>query len=225
MRDIKEKVNKPREKPRRLKERGGSIKRAVGGQIGKLMKDRYRKEQAKNQLGRESDAAVSAEEQVEQYTGQSFTTVADSASRGMDRVRRTVKGRRTAKPDAAMPEQPDNPRTPTPGERMKQAAIKEKKEQVIKGKGDVSAQTPPFSASIAPDANAISPADPPPVYHPPAGKAGVCPVQPCRTTVVADNISSVKRVVTVEIIHVILAVLRHIRCANHTSAARAEHCA
>lgn len=171
MRDIKEKINKPREKPRRLKERGGSIKRAVGGQIGKLMKDRYRMEQAKSKQGREPDAVVSAEEQVEQYTGQSFTTIADSASRGMDRARRTVKGRRTAKPDAAMPEQPENPRTPTPGERMKQAAIKEKKEQVIKGKGGVCSETPPFSASIAPDANTITPTDPSPVYHPPAGKA------------------------------------------------------
>ncbi|WP_122788700.1 hypothetical protein [Intestinibacillus sp. Marseille-P6563] len=48
MRDIKEKVNKPWEKPRQLEERGGSIKLAVGDQITKLMKARYRMELAKS---------------------------------------------------------------------------------------------------------------------------------------------------------------------------------
>ena len=66
MRDLKEKPNQPKVKSHVFKERVKSIRRAVTGRMGKLMKDRYRREQAKERQAQEPNAAVSAEEQVEQ---------------------------------------------------------------------------------------------------------------------------------------------------------------
>ena len=67
MRDLKEKPNQPKVKSHVFMERGKSIRRAVTGRMGKLMKDRYRREQVKGRQEQEPSAAVSAEEQVEQY--------------------------------------------------------------------------------------------------------------------------------------------------------------
>lgn len=117
------------------------------------MKDRYRKEQAKGWQEQESSAAVSAEEQVEQYTGESISTVRSAAGRGLDKARRTIHQRQEAKASRANMGQtepaPDGtePASPQPGERMKQEAIKEKKAEVIKGRGGDSEGTPPFASS------------------------------------------------------------------------------
>lgn len=117
------------------------------------MKDRYRKEQAKGRQEQESSAAVSAEEQVEQYTGESISTVRSAAGRGLDKARRTIYQRQEAKASRANMGQtepaPDGtePASPQPGERMKQEAIKEKKAEVIKGRGGDSEGTPPFASS------------------------------------------------------------------------------
>lgn len=47
MRDLKEKPQQPKMKSHVFKERGKSIRLAVTGRMGKLMKDRYRRERAK----------------------------------------------------------------------------------------------------------------------------------------------------------------------------------
>ena len=97
MRDLKEKPNQPKVKSRVFKERGKSIRRAVTGRMGKLMKGRYRREQVKGRQEQEPSAAVSAEEQVEQYTGESISTVRSAAGRGLDKARRTIHQRQEAK--------------------------------------------------------------------------------------------------------------------------------
>lgn len=138
MRDLKEKPNQPKVKSHAFKERGKSIRRAVTGRMGKLMKDRYRREQAKGRQEQEPNAAVSAEEQVEQYTGESISTVRSAAGRGLDKARRTIHQRQEAKANMGQAEPaPDGtePTPPQPGERMKQEVIKEKKAEVIRGRG------------------------------------------------------------------------------------------
>lgn len=153
MRDLKEKPNQPKVKSHVFKERVKSIRRAVTGRMGKLMKDRYRREQAKERQAQEPNAAVSAEEQVEQYTGESISTVRSSAGRGLDRACRTIRQRQEAKATRANMGQaeppPDGmePAPPQPGERMKQEAIKEKKAEAIKGRGGDPEGTPPFASS------------------------------------------------------------------------------
>lgn len=153
MRDIKEKTQQPKEKSHAFKERGKSIRRAVTGRMGKLMKDRYRKEQAKGRQEQEPNAAVSAEEQVERYTGESIATVRAAAGRGLDKARRTIRQRQEAKASHANKGQaePDlagvEPAPPQPGERMKQVAIKEKKTQVVQGRGGDPEGTPPLVSS------------------------------------------------------------------------------
>ena len=117
------------------------------------MKDRYRREQAKERQAQEPNAAVSAEEQVEQYTGESISTVRSSAGRGLDKARRTIRQRQEAKASRANMGQaeppPDGmePAPPQPGERMKQEAIKEKKAEAIKGRGGDPEGMPPFASS------------------------------------------------------------------------------
>lgn len=153
MRDLKEKPNQPKVKSYAFKERGKSIRRAVTGRMGKLMKDRYRREQAKGRQEQEPSAAVSAEEQVEQYTGESISTVRSAAGRGLDKARRTIHQRQEAKASRANMGQaepaPDGmePAPPQPGERMKQKAIKEKKAEAIKGRGGDPEGTPPRLSS------------------------------------------------------------------------------
>lgn len=153
MRDLKEKPNQPKVKSHAFKERGKSIRRAVTGRMGKLMKDRYRREQAKGRQEQEPSAAVSAEEQVEQYTGESISTVRSAVGRGLDKARRTIRQRQEAKASRANMGQaepaPDGrePAPPQPGERMKQEAIKEKKAEVIRGKGGDPEGTPPRLSS------------------------------------------------------------------------------
>lgn len=121
--------------------------------MGKLMKDRYRREQAKGRQEQEPNAAVSAEEQVEQYTGESISTVRSAAGRGLDKARRTIHQRQEAKARCANmgraePAQDGTePAPPQPGERMKQEAIKEKKAEVIRGRGGDPEGTPPFASS------------------------------------------------------------------------------
>lgn len=153
MRDLKEKSNQPKVKTHVFKERGKSIRRAVTGRMGKLMKDRYRREQAKERQTQEPNAAVSAEEQVEQYTGESISTVCSAAGRRLDKARRTIHQRQEAKARRAdmgqakpAPEVAE-PAPPQPGERMKQAAIKEKKAQAVKGRGGDPEGMPPFVSS------------------------------------------------------------------------------
>lgn len=136
-----------------FKERVKSIRRAATGRMGKLMKDRYRREQAKGRQEQEPNAAVSAEEQVEQYTGESISTVRSAAGRGLDKARRTIHQRQEAKARCANmgraePAQDGTePAPPQPGERMKQEAIKEKKAEVIRGRGGDPEGTPPFASS------------------------------------------------------------------------------
>ena len=100
MRDLKEKSSQPKVKSHVLKERGKSIRRTVTGRMGKLMKDRYRREQEGRQE-QETNAAVSAEEQVEQYTGESIYTVRSVAGRGMDKARCTIHQRQEARANRA----------------------------------------------------------------------------------------------------------------------------
>ena len=153
MRDLKEKPNQPKVKSHVFKERVKSIWRAATGRMGKLMKDRYRKEQAKGRQEQEPSAAVSAEEQVEQYTGESISTVRSAAGRGLDKARRTIHQQQEAKASRANMGQAEpaqdgtEPAPPQPGERMKQEAIKEKKAEVIRGRGGDPEKTPPFSSS------------------------------------------------------------------------------
>lgn len=152
MRDLNEKSNQPKIKFHVFKERDKSIRRAVAGRMGKLMKDRYRREQAKGRQGQESSAAVSAEEQVEQYTGESISIVRSAAGRGLDKARRTIHQRQEAKARRANMGQaepaPDVAESapPQPGERMKQKAIKEKKAAVIRG-GDPEGTPPRLSSA------------------------------------------------------------------------------
>ena len=153
MRDLKEKLNQPKVKSHVFKERVKSIRRAATGRMGKLMKDRYRKEQAKGRQEQEPSAAVSAEEQVEQYTGESISTVRSAAGRGLDKARRTIHQWQEAKASRANmgraePAQDGTePALPQPGERMKQEAIKEKKAEVIRGRGGDPEGTPPVASS------------------------------------------------------------------------------
>lgn len=153
MRDLKEKPNQPKVKSHVFKERVKSIRRAATGRMGKLMKDRYRREQAKGRQEQEPNAAVSAEEQVEQYTGESISTVRSAAGRGLDKARRTIHQRQEAKARCANmgraePAQDGTePASPQPGERMKQEAIKGKKAEVINGRGGDPEGTPPFPSS------------------------------------------------------------------------------
>ena len=149
MRDLKEKPNQPKVKSYAFKERGKAIRRAVTGRMGKLMKDRYQREQAKGRQEQEPSAAVSAEEQVEQYTGESISTVRSAAGRGLDKAHRTIRQRQEAKANMGQVESaPDGtePAPPQPGERMKQAAIKEKKAEVIRG-GDPEGTLPRLSSA------------------------------------------------------------------------------
>ena len=117
------------------------------------MKDRYQREQAKGRQEQEPSAAVSAEEQVEQYTGESISTVRSAAGRGLDKARRTIHQRQEAKASRANMGQAEpaqdgtEPAPPQPGERMKQEAIKEKKAEVIRGRGGDPEGTPPFASS------------------------------------------------------------------------------
>ena len=157
MRDLKEKPNRPKVKSHAFKERGKSIRRAATGRMGKLMKDRYRREQVKGRQEQEPSAAVSAEEQVEQYTGESISTVRSAAGRGLDKASRTIRQRQEAKASRANMGQTEpaqdrtEPTPPQPGERMKQEAIKEKKAEVIRGRGGDPEGTPPRLSSA--DAN------------------------------------------------------------------------
>ena len=152
MRDIKEKPQQPKVKAHSFKERGKSIRRGVTRRMGKLMKDRYRQAQAKGR--QEQDAAVSAEEQVEQNTVRSFSAVRSTAGRGLDKASRSIRQRREGRQRAdGQAEQPHTqaepaPRQPpTPGERMKQAAIKEKKAQAMHGRGGSSEELLPAPSS------------------------------------------------------------------------------
>lgn len=158
MRDIKEKPQQPKVKAHSFKERGKSIRRAVTGRMGKRMKDRYRQEQAKGR--QEQDAAVSAEEQVEQSTVRSLSTVCSAAGRGLDRASRSIRqrreDRRRADGQAEQPHtqaEPAPSQPPRPGERIKQAAIKEKKAQAMHGRGGSSEELPPVPSSAGHYAN------------------------------------------------------------------------
>lgn len=154
MRDIKEKPQQPKVKAHLFKERGQSIRRAVTGRMGKLMKDRYRQEQAKGRQEQEPDAAVSAEEQVEQNTVRSFSTVRSAAGRGLDKASRSIRQRREVRQRAdGQAEQPHTQtepasrQPPTPGAQMKQAALKEKKAHAIRGRGGSSEELLPAPSS------------------------------------------------------------------------------
>ena len=120
--------------------------------MGKLMKDRYRREQEGRQE-QETNAAVSAEEQVEQYTEKSISTVCSAAGRGVDKARYTVHQRQEARANRANMGQaepaPDGTKTapPQPGERMKQAAIKEKKAEAIRDRGGMERTLPRRSSA------------------------------------------------------------------------------
>ena len=81
--------------------------------MGKLMKDRYRREQEGRQE-QETNAAVSAEEQVEQYTGESISTVRSAAGRGLDKAHRTIRQRQEAKANVGQVEPAPDGTEPAP---------------------------------------------------------------------------------------------------------------
>ena len=141
MRDLKEKPDQLKVKSHAFKERGKSVRRAAYGYLEKRMKDRYRREQANGRQEQEPNAAVSAVDQVEQYTGKSVSTVRSAAGWGLDKARRAVMGQAEPAPDMA------EPAPPQPGERMKQAAIREKKAEAIRGGGGGMEGAPPLASS------------------------------------------------------------------------------
>ena len=172
MRDIKEKPERPKVKNNAFKERRPAAKTNAAGRVGRLMKKRYLRERDKGRKEQEPNAVTAAEEQAEQYTGQAVSTVGGRAIQGMDKVRQTIRTRQviqaqrqakkqdvnstgnaespscaadcTAEPPEAVP---DRPQPPSPGDRMKQAAIKEKKAQAIKERPIGTRQDTPYAGS------------------------------------------------------------------------------
>lgn len=152
MRDIKEKPQKPKIKGNAFKERRPTAKANAAGRMGRLMKDRYLRERDKGRQGQEPNAVISAEEQVEQATEGAVSSVRSAAAKGLVKTRQAVQAKRQAAKQAAQngqgaghgdnspyreAEQPtsEHRQPPSPGERMKQAFLKEKQAQAAQGGG------------------------------------------------------------------------------------------
>lgn len=171
MRDIKEKPQKPKIKGNAFKERRPAAKANAAGRMGRLMKDRYLRERDKGRQEQEPNAVISAEEQVEQAAEDALSSARSAAAKGFVQTRQAVQAKRQAakqaaqdrqgaghgdspyreagQPTAALGHGPPQPvseqrQPPSPGERMKQAFLKEKQVQAMRG-----TENPPSSA--APD--------------------------------------------------------------------------
>ena len=152
MRDIKEKPQKPKIKGNAFKERRPTAKVNTAGRMGRLMKGRYLRERDKGRQEQEPNAVISAEEQVEQTAEGAVSFVRSAAAKGFVKTRQTVQAKRQAAKQAAQDGQGaghgDSPyreaaqpttapeygksqaaseqrQPPSPGERMKQAFLKE----------------------------------------------------------------------------------------------------
>ena len=173
MRDIKEKPQKPKIKGNAFKERRPAAKANAAGRMGRLMKDRYLRERDKGRQEKEPNAVTAAEEQVEQATEEAVSSARSAAANGFVKTRQAVQAKRQAAKQAAQdgqgsgygdspyreagqpttapghgPPQPvsEQRQPPSPGERMKQAFLKEKQAQAMQGGGT---ENPPPRA--APD--------------------------------------------------------------------------
>lgn len=152
MRDIKEKPQKPKIKGNAFKERRPAAKANAAGRMGRLMKDRYLRERDKGRQEQEPNAVISAEEQVEQTAEGAVSSVRSAAAKGLVKTRQAVQAKRQAAKQAAQngqgaghgdnspyreAEQPtsEHRQPPSPGERMKQAFLKEKQAQAAQGGG------------------------------------------------------------------------------------------
>ena len=160
MRDIKEKPQKPKIKGNAFKERRPTAKVNTAGRMGRLMKGRYLRERDKGRQEQEPNAVISAEEQVEQTAEGAVSFVRSAAAKGFVKTRQTVQAKRQAAKQAAQDGQGaghgDSPyreaaqpttapeygksqaaseqrQPPSPGERMKQAFLKEKQAQAAQG--------------------------------------------------------------------------------------------
>lgn len=146
MRDIKEKTQKPKIKVNAFKECRPAAKTNAAGRMGRLMKDRYLRERDEGRQEQEPNAVISAEEQVEQYAEGAFSSVRSAAAKGLVKTRQAIQAKSQAAKQAAQDGQGtghgDSPyrttasehgQPPDPGERMKQAFLKEKQAQAMQG--------------------------------------------------------------------------------------------
>ena len=173
MRDIKEKPGRPKVKNNAFKERRPAAKTDAAGRMGRLMKKRYLRERDKERQEQEPSAVISAEEQVEQSVEGAVSSARSAAAKGFIKTRQAVQAKRqAAKQDGQGAGHGDNspyreaghPTTapeygqsqgaseqrqpPSPGDRMKQAAIKEKKAQAIKERPAAIEQGAPLAGSV-----------------------------------------------------------------------------
>lgn len=179
MRDIKEKPQKPKIKGNAFKERRPAAKANAAGRMGRLMKDRYLRERDKGRQEQEPNAVIAAEEQVEQAAEEAVSSARSAAAKGFVKARQAVQAKRQAAKQAAQDGQgaghgdnspyretaqlttapeygkpqaaSEQRQPPSPGERMKQAFLKEKQAQAMQG-GRM--ESPPLGA--APDGQAAT---------------------------------------------------------------------
>lgn len=160
MRDIKEKPQKPKIKGNAFKERRPMAKSNAAGRMGRLMKGHYLRERDKGRQEKEPNAVTAAEEQVEQAAEEAVSSARSAAAKGFVKTRQAVQAKRQAAKQAAQDGQGaghgDSPyheaaqpttapehgqpqpaseqrQPPIPGERMKQAFLKEKQAQAMQG--------------------------------------------------------------------------------------------
>ena len=175
MRDIKEKPQKPKIKGNAFKERRPMAKGNAAGRMGRLMKDHYLRERDKGRQEKKPNAVTAAEEQVEQAAEEAVSSARSAAAKGFVKMRQAVQVKRQAAKQAAQdgpgaghgdspyheaaqpttaPEygqpQPasEQRQPPIPGERMKQAFLKEKQAQAMQTvRGDTAQMRGPSSIS------------------------------------------------------------------------------
>ena len=163
MRDIKEKPQKPKIKGNAFKERRPAAKSSAVQRAGKLMKDRYLRERDKGRQEQEPNAVLSAEGQVEQAAEGAVSSARSAAAKGFVKTRQAVQAKRqaakqaeqdgqgaghgdnslyreagqpTTAPEYGKPQAASEQRQPPSlGERMKQAFLKEKQVQTMRGGG------------------------------------------------------------------------------------------
>lgn len=142
MRDIREKPQKPKIKGNASKERRPAAKNSAVQRAGRLMKDRYLRERGKGRQEQEPNAAISAEEQVEQAAEGAVSSARSAAGKGLVKTRQAVQAKRQAAKQAEKNRQGaghgDTPyyeagQPSSPGEQMKQAFLKEKQAQAAQG--------------------------------------------------------------------------------------------
>lgn len=148
MRDIKEKPQKPKIKGNAFKERCPAVKTGAAGRMGRLMKEGYLRERDKGR--QEPNAVTAAEEQAEQSAKSAVLSAHSAAAKGFVKTRQAVQAKRKAAKQAVRSakhgdspyHEADRPepqpqavsgqsQPPSPGERMKQAFLKEKQSQAV----------------------------------------------------------------------------------------------